>query len=177
MAAPHELDQHSNRLIDFPALSCELQKSTVYPEYPGWMGSTALLPAAFNGMKYVDAAHLLATSDTPALRAIGLCTIARSFYDKEGEVAMYEGKAMGVQELCLEALRCDRSSPMAYTFLGFLSDPSTVSFCPMAALSTDVSSISRHCAATPALPMPFAILALVCLCNPTKPFYCLTAAR
>ena len=104
--------------IDFVALAAELQKFSLYRPRADWAGSTALLPAAFRGMKYVDAARLLTTSKDAALRAVGLWATARCMNDKSGDVEVYEGKPFGRMELCLEALRCDPCCSMAYCFVG-----------------------------------------------------------
>ena len=87
---------------------------------------TNSLPAGLSGMKYVDAAHLLSTaSDTAALRAVGLYGMARCL--EMGEEFVYEGKSLGAQELCLEALQRDPRCGVAYCRLGYLAYQSAAS--------------------------------------------------
>ena len=132
--------------MDLSALASELKKVSTYPAYLDWAGSTALLPADFNGMKYVDAAHLLSTSDTPDLRAVGLWALARCLDNCHSEILLHDIISLGVtrrtattsdgeslavrdmqRQLYFDALYYDATFSLAYSSLGeLLSEGETV---------------------------------------------------
>lgn len=138
-------------------LTSELKKVSTYPVYLDWAGSTALLPADFNAMKYVDAAHLLSTSDTPDLRAVGLWALARCLDNTHSEILLYDivslgatrwkattsdGESLGVRDvqrqLYFDTLYCDATFSLAYSSLGeLLSEGETVTLPDGRAMNED----------------------------------------
>ena len=111
--------------FDFDSLSAELKKFCLYPFHTGNM---VLEPAAFNGMTYIEAAHLLTTSSIPTQRAVGLWAFARSVgIGSEpvlhNEVVLHDGKLWrwnceNTVQLYVEALHCDASFSFAYVSIG-----------------------------------------------------------
>ena len=108
----------ANQKLDLNILATELKKTGMYPE--GECRSAAL--TLLDGMLYWDAAHLLSTSDSTTLRAVGLWAIARCLNLEEEEEVVYGGQSYDAGHLCLLALHFDPRCAVAFFFLGGVAD-------------------------------------------------------
>ena len=117
----------ATQVLDLSLLAMELKDVRAYPAGTSIIMRTAVLPAQFNSMSYLDAASLLSTADDTSLRAVGLWAIARCLDDETNEEWMYKESSLSSLQLCLEALRCDAHCGVAYCLLGYLFEQADLS--------------------------------------------------